>query len=151
PAEPVGRAGTAGARAPGRRARRETGPPPLGWGRVPPPSASRLPAKGAPECADLAPSLQRPPRSVGCRAAGKPEPMRAVVQRVSSARVMVAGDTVGAIGPGLLVLVGIAAADDEPTAIRLAGKIANLRIFENEAGKFDRSLLDGGAALVVSQ
>ena len=78
--------------------------------------------------------------------------MRAVVQRVSSARVTAAGETVGTIGPGLLVLVGIAAADDEPTAARLAEKIARLRIFENDEGKFDRSLLDsGGAALVVSQ
>ena len=56
------------------------------------------------------------------------------------------------IGPGLLVLLGVAAGDREETAERLAGKVARLRIFENEEGKFDRSLLDtGGAALVVSQ
>ncbi len=74
--------------------------------------------------------------------------MRAVVQRVSRARVTPGGE----IGPGLCVLLGVAEGDDEPTADRLAAKLANLRIFENEAGKLDRSLLDvGGAALVVSQ
>jgi len=58
----------------------------------------------------------------------------------------------GAIGPGLCVLLGVAVADDEAAADRLAGKVARLRIFENDDGKFDRSLLDtGGAALVVSQ
>jgi D-tyrosyl-tRNA(Tyr) deacylase len=58
----------------------------------------------------------------------------------------------GAIGAGVLVLLGIAEGDDEPAADRLAGKIARLRIFQNGEGKFDRSLLDtGGAALVVSQ
>jgi D-aminoacyl-tRNA deacylase len=74
--------------------------------------------------------------------------MRAVVQRVASARVTPGG----AIGAGLCVLLGVAASDTEPDAERLAGKVARLRIFENEDGKFDRSLLDtGGAALVVSQ
>jgi D-tyrosyl-tRNA(Tyr) deacylase len=59
---------------------------------------------------------------------------------------------VGAIGPGLSVLLGVAASDTRDEAERLAGKVARLRIFENEAGKFDRSLLDaGGEALVVSQ
>jgi len=78
--------------------------------------------------------------------------VRAVVQRVASARVVVAGDTVGAIGPGLCVLLGVAASDASREADRLAGKVARLRIFENEAGKFDRSVLDtGGEALVVSQ
>ena len=74
--------------------------------------------------------------------------MRAVVQRVSNARV-----TPGrAVGAGLCILLGVAEGDDEATADRLAGKVARLRIFEDEAGKFDRSLLDtGGAALVVSQ
>ena len=58
----------------------------------------------------------------------------------------------GEIGAGLLVLLGVAAGDTEQHAERLAGKIARLRIFEDDAGKFDRSLLDtGGAALVVSQ
>ncbi len=78
--------------------------------------------------------------------------MRAVVQRVSSGRVVVAGEVVGEIGAGLCVLLGIAREDGEDEAVVLAAKVARLRIFENEHGKFDRSLLDtGGAALVVSQ
>ena len=78
--------------------------------------------------------------------------MKAVVQRVSAARVAVSGETVGEIGAGLCVLLGVAAEDGEEGASRLAGKVARLRIFENEEGKFDRSLLDtGGQALVVSQ
>jgi D-tyrosyl-tRNA(Tyr) deacylase len=78
--------------------------------------------------------------------------VRAVVQRVSSARVVVGGAAVGEIGTGLCVLLGVAETDDAALAERLAGRVARLRIFENEAGKFDRSLLDmGGAALVVSQ
>ena len=78
--------------------------------------------------------------------------MRAVVQRVSRAEVRVDGTTVGACGAGLLVLVGAAAEDDDTTAERLAAKIARLRIFADENGRFDRSLLDtGGEALVVSQ
>lgn len=78
--------------------------------------------------------------------------MRAVVQRVSHARVVVDGRAVGEIGPGLCVLLGIAETDDERAADRLAGRIARLRVFENDAGRFVRSLLDaGGAALVVSQ
>ena len=78
--------------------------------------------------------------------------MRAVVQRVSEARVVVADKVVGEIGPGLCVLLGIARGDEAGDAERLAGRIARLRIFEDDAGKFDRSLVDtGGAALVVSQ
>ena len=78
--------------------------------------------------------------------------MRAVVQRVLRARVVVDGQTVGAIGLGLCVLLGVAAGDSNEDAERLAAKIARLRIFENEAGKFDLSLLHvGGEALVVSQ
>ena len=74
--------------------------------------------------------------------------MRAVVQRVARA----SSTPGGSIGAGVLVLLGIAEGDDEPAVERLAGKIARLRIFQNEEGKFDRSLLDtGGAALVVSQ
>jgi D-tyrosyl-tRNA(Tyr) deacylase len=66
--------------------------------------------------------------------------------------VVVGGETVGAIGPGLCVLLGVAGSDAPGGAERLAGKVARLRIFENEAGKFDRSLLDaGGGVLVVSQ
>jgi D-aminoacyl-tRNA deacylase len=78
--------------------------------------------------------------------------MRAVVQRVSRAAVRVDGEVVGACGRGLLVLVGAGHADTSETAVRLAGKVARLRIFENDEGRFDRSLLDvDGEALVVSQ
>jgi D-tyrosyl-tRNA(Tyr) deacylase len=66
--------------------------------------------------------------------------------------VSVDGKSVGEIGPGLCVLLGVSRADGEDEAVRVAGKVARLRIFENEEGRFDRSLLDtGGAALVVSQ
>jgi D-tyrosyl-tRNA(Tyr) deacylase len=78
--------------------------------------------------------------------------MRLVIQRVSSAGVVVAGETVGAIGRGLLVLVGVREGDDEAIARRLAVKTAELRIFPDEAGRFNRSVIDvGGEALVVSQ
>jgi len=78
--------------------------------------------------------------------------MRAVVQRVSRASVAVDGAVRTQIGAGLLVLVGVASGDGEREARRLAGRVARLRIFENDEGKSDRSLLDvGGAALVVSQ
>jgi len=78
--------------------------------------------------------------------------MRAVVQRVARASVRVDGRLVTEIGPGLLVLVGVASADTEADAQWLADKIVNLRIFANEAGKFDRSVRDiGGSVLVVSQ
>jgi D-aminoacyl-tRNA deacylase len=78
--------------------------------------------------------------------------VRAVVQRVREASVSVDGDVVGSIGPGLLVLLGVADGDTAESAEQLAAKVARLRIFENEDGRFDRSLVDvGGAALVVSQ
>jgi D-tyrosyl-tRNA(Tyr) deacylase len=78
--------------------------------------------------------------------------MRAVVQRVSRASVAVEGRTVGKIGPGLLVLLGVAAEDSEAEADWMADKLLGLRIFANEAGKFDRSVADiGGEMLVVSQ
>ncbi|MGB2875829.1 MAG: D-aminoacyl-tRNA deacylase [Gaiellaceae bacterium] len=78
--------------------------------------------------------------------------MKAVVQRVSGARVRVREEVAGQIGPGLCVLLGLARGDDAGAASRLAEKVARLRIFENEDGRFDRSLLDtGGEALVVSQ
>ena len=78
--------------------------------------------------------------------------MRAVVQRVSAARVLVEAETVGEIGEGLCVLLGVAEDDNEVGARRLAAKVAHLRIFENDEGKFDRSVLDThGSALVVSQ
>jgi D-tyrosyl-tRNA(Tyr) deacylase len=78
--------------------------------------------------------------------------MRAVCQRVTEARVRVGGTVVGEIGPGLCVLLGVARGDGEEAAGRLAAKIARLRIFADEAGRFDRSLVDtAGGALVVSQ
>jgi len=78
--------------------------------------------------------------------------MRAVCQRVTAARVRVGGALVGEIGPGLCVLLGVARGDGEEAAGRLAAKIARLRIFADEAGRFDRSLVDtAGGALVVSQ
>jgi len=78
--------------------------------------------------------------------------MRAVVQRVREARVVAEGAVAGSIGPGLCVLLGVADDDEEDDAVRLAGRVARLRIFENEQGKFDRSVLEtGGAALVVPQ
>jgi D-tyrosyl-tRNA(Tyr) deacylase len=74
--------------------------------------------------------------------------VRAVVQRVARASVTPGGS----IGAGVCLLLGIAGGDSEEAVVRLAGKVARLRIFENDEGKFDRSLLDtGGAALVVSQ
>jgi D-tyrosyl-tRNA(Tyr) deacylase len=78
--------------------------------------------------------------------------MRAVCQRVSEARVRVGGEVVGAIGTGLCILLGVARDDGAGEAERLAAKVARLRIFPDEQGRFDRSLLDaGGSALVVSQ
>ena len=78
--------------------------------------------------------------------------MRALVQRVSSASVTVDGATVGEIGPGLLVLVCAMAGDADEQSAWLARKVANLRIFRDDAGRMNRSLVDtGGAALVVSQ
>ena len=83
---------------------------------------------------------------------GKNPAVRAVVQRVSRAAVTVGGEVVGACGPGLLVLLGVAQGDTDDDATRLAAKIARLRIFPDENDRFDRSLLDtGGEALVVSQ
>ena len=74
--------------------------------------------------------------------------MKVVAQRVARAE----SRPGGSIGPGLVVLLGIADGDDEAAARRLAGKTARLRVFPDDEGKFDRSLLDvGGAALVVSQ
>lgn len=78
--------------------------------------------------------------------------MRAVVQRVASASVSVADREISAIGPGLLVLLGVAASDDQAGAGALADKIALLRIFASDAEKLDRSIVGvGGEALVVSQ
>jgi D-aminoacyl-tRNA deacylase len=78
--------------------------------------------------------------------------VKAVVQRVSRASVRVGEEVAGEIGAGLCVLLGVARGDGPPDALRLAGKVARLRIFEDAEGRFDRSLLDtGGEALVVSQ
>jgi len=78
--------------------------------------------------------------------------VRAVVSRVSWARVVADGELTGEIGPGLLVLVGVTHADTEADADRLAAKVATLRVFDDDQGKMNRSLTEtGGAALVVSQ
>ena len=88
------------------------------------------------------PRTRRPP----------PIPMKACVQRVSRATVAVAGEVCGSIGRGMLVLLGVGREDSESDARWLADKIAGLRIFEDDAGKMNRSLADcGGAMLVVSQ
>src|SRR6266481_1073093 len=78
--------------------------------------------------------------------------MRAVVQRVAEASVSVGGERVAAIGPGLLVLLGVGRDDVEADADYLADKVVHLRIFEDEAGQMNRSVLETGrAVLVVSQ
>jgi D-tyrosyl-tRNA(Tyr) deacylase len=78
--------------------------------------------------------------------------MRAVVQRVRESAVTVDGETVGEIGPGLMVLLGVAAGDAEKDADFLVEKVVHLRIFEDDQGKMNRSVLDaGGSLLVVSQ
>ena len=78
--------------------------------------------------------------------------MRAVIQRVSRASVRADGRMVGEISTGLLVLLGVAAGDEDADADGLAGRVARLRIFENDEGRLDRSVLDAdGAVLVVSQ
>lgn len=78
--------------------------------------------------------------------------MRIVLQRVSQAEVRVDGNVVGKIGPGLLILLGVAKDDTESDLDWLVEKVCNLRIFPNEAGKFDRSIKDiSGEILVVSQ
>ena len=78
--------------------------------------------------------------------------MRAVIQRVAQSRVSVAGEVVGEIGRGILVLLGVVRGDTPANATQLAEKIVHLRIFEDAAGKMNRSLIDtGGQMLVVSQ
>jgi D-aminoacyl-tRNA deacylase len=78
--------------------------------------------------------------------------MRVVLQRVTRASVVVDGETVGAVERGLLLLVGVAVGDTEDDARRLAQKCREMRIFPDEGGRFNRSVLDsGGEALVVSQ
>ena len=78
--------------------------------------------------------------------------MRVVVQRVSRAKVSVEGRVTGEITAGLVILLGVGKQDASAVAVSMAEKVANLRIFEDDAGKMNRSLVDvGGAALVVSQ
>jgi len=78
--------------------------------------------------------------------------MRSVVQRVSRAKVTVEGSVTGEIGPGLMILLGVGREDTSAVAASMAEKVANLRIFEDDQGKMNRSLLDvQGSALVVSQ
>jgi len=78
--------------------------------------------------------------------------MRAVLQRVTKARVVVEGNVIGEIGPGLVVLLAVGRDDTDTTAASMAEKIVNLRIFNDDQGKMNRSLLDmGGAILAVSQ
>ena len=78
--------------------------------------------------------------------------MRILLQRVSHARVSVNDQVIAEIGPGIMLLVGVGPTDGEDQARYLANKIANLRIFEDQDGKMNRSVLDvGGSAIVVSQ
>ena len=78
--------------------------------------------------------------------------MRCVVQRVTSSSVSVGGKTVGSIGPGLMVLIGVSADDTEADLKYMAEKVPNLRIFDDENGVMNRSVLDaGGSILAVSQ
>ncbi len=78
--------------------------------------------------------------------------MRALIQRVAHAQVDIDGQATGAIGRGFLILLGVGQTDDEATARKLWDKVRKLRIFEDEAGKTNRSLADvGGEVLVVSQ
>jgi D-tyrosyl-tRNA(Tyr) deacylase len=78
--------------------------------------------------------------------------MRALVQRVSRGRAVSEGRLLGEIGPGLVILLGLGRGDDEEKARSLAGKVARLRIFEDEGGRMNRSLLEaGGSILLVSQ
>jgi len=78
--------------------------------------------------------------------------VRVLLQRVTAASVTVEGSVVGEIGAGLCLLVGVTHADDAAAATKLAAKVANLRVFDDDNGVMNRSLLDtGGAALVISQ
>ena len=78
--------------------------------------------------------------------------MRAVVQRVTSASVTVEGETVGAVGPGLMVLIGVSREDTDKDLKYIVDKVQNLRVFDDENGVMNRSILDtGGSILAVSQ
>jgi D-tyrosyl-tRNA(Tyr) deacylase len=89
---------------------------------------------------------------IACTSAGTLRRVKALIQRVSRAAVSVDGETVGAIGAGLCALIGVGADDTEPDAVLLADRIVGLRIFEDEAGRMNRSLADaGGSLLAISQ
>ena len=78
--------------------------------------------------------------------------MRAVIQRVSSAQVDVAGEVVGSIGAGLVILVAVVAGDELRDSVAMADKVAHMRIFPDDTGRMNRSVVDiGGEVLVVSQ
>jgi D-tyrosyl-tRNA(Tyr) deacylase len=78
--------------------------------------------------------------------------MRALLQRVSRASVRVGDETIAAIGPGLLILIGVGHGDDDSVALALAWRVTELRIFADDEGRTNRSILDiGGSVLVVSQ
>jgi D-tyrosyl-tRNA(Tyr) deacylase len=78
--------------------------------------------------------------------------MRALLQRVERASVEVDGERIAAIGPGLLVLLGVGGSDDDQTTDQLAARVAGLRVFRDESGRTNRSVVEvGGSALVVSQ
>ncbi len=78
--------------------------------------------------------------------------MRALIQRVTEAKVVVDGDIIGKVGEGLLILICAMQGDDDPDSAKLAQKIAKLRIFRDDQGRMNLSLADvGGAALIVSQ
>jgi len=102
--------------------------------------------------APATPGIRSPARSAPVLLPGSVPVVRAVVQRVAEAAVTVEGEVVGAIGPGLCVLVGVARGDDVTSADRLAQRLWHLRIFEDDEGRMNRSAADLGlAVLVVSQ
>ena len=112
---------------------------------------SALPAGAAWICGSAVAEANRP-RSFAEAAAHQLTSMRAVLQRVSRARVTVDGRVTGEIGPGLMILLGVGRSDTPAVVARMAERCANLRIFEDDQGKMNRSLLDvKGSALAVSQ
>ena len=91
-------------------------------------------------------------RRKGLPAEGREQYMKAVLQRVSAAQVDIDGETVGKIGKGFLILLGVATGDTEEDLDRMLAKILKMRVFEDENGKMNRSVQDvGGSLLVVSQ
>ena len=111
-------------------------------------AVAELPSSGPPVARRVPPAPALPPPT---QPASRSD-VRALLQRVRRASVLVAGETVASIGSGLLVLVGVGHDDDEPTAITLARRVTELRIFRDDEGRTNRSIIDiGGSALVVSQ